>query len=252
MRLATRTETRTPSRFAESPASFFRPSPASLNPPARGGCIPLDTRHPVTHALADTFGRIDIYLFDLLLRGIVTPEQRILDAGCGGGRNLHYLLKAGFDVHGVDRDPAAVTAVRELAMCLAPALVGEANHRFVPAHLDDLPFPDAGFDVVLSSAVLHFADSPEHFRAMVGEMWRVLAPGGVLWARLASDIGIEERVRPLGNRRYALPDGTDRFLVDEATLVSETARLGGTLVDPIKTTNVQGIRCMTTWVVRKG
>jgi tellurite methyltransferase len=206
----------------------------------------------MTNALADEFGRIDIYLFDLLLRGVIRPGDRILDAGCGGGRNLHHLLKAGFDVHGVDADAGAVSAVRELAKRLAPALAREADERFVQARVEDLPFPDAGFDVVLSSAVLHFSSSPAHFRAMLDEMWRVLAPGGVVWARLASDIGIEDRVRPLGGGRYALPDGTDRFLVDEAMLLAETDRLGGTLVDPVKTTNVQGIRCMTTWVVRKG
>lgn len=205
----------------------------------------------MTHRLADDFGRMDIYLFDLLLRGVVRPGHRILDAGCGGGRNLQYLLKAGFDVHAVDRDATAVAAARELAARLTPAPSGEMNARFVQAAVDALPFPDARFDVVLSSAVLHFAGSPEHFRAMLEEMWRVLAPGGLLWARLASDIGIEDRVRPLGNGRYNLPDGTDRFLVNQALLLSETERLGGTLVDPIKTTNVQGIRCMTTWVVRK-
>jgi len=205
----------------------------------------------VTRSLADDFGRIDIYLFDLLLREVIRPEHRVLDAGCGGGRNLHYLLKAGFDVHGADRDPEAVAAVRALAARLAPALTGEVAGRFVQAPVESLPFSDGRFGVVLSSAVLHFAESPAHFRAMVDEMWRVLAPGGVLWARLASTIGIEDRVRPLGNGRYALPDGTDRFLVDEATLLAETGRLGGTLVDPIKTTNVQGMRCMTTWVVRK-
>ncbi|HSG46373.1 MAG TPA: class I SAM-dependent methyltransferase [Longimicrobiales bacterium] len=202
-------------------------------------------------SLADQFGRIDIYLFDLLIRGVIRPGHRILDAGCGGGRNLHYLLREGFDVYAVDRDPEAVAAARAMAVRLAPDLVAEVDSRMVRAPVDALPFPDARFDVVLSSAVLHFADSPEHFRAMVDEMWRVLAPGGLLWARLASNIGIEDRVRPLGKGSYTLPDGTDRFLVDEALLLSLTEELGGTMVDPIKTTNVQGMRCMSTWVLRR-
>jgi len=49
-----------------------------------------------------------------------------------------------------------------------------------------------------------------------------------------------------------LPDGTERYLVDEALLVDLTRRLGGTFLDPLKTTIVQNQRCMTTWVVRKG
>jgi hypothetical protein len=48
-----------------------------------------------------------------------------------------------------------------------------------------------------------------------------------------------------------LPDGSDRFLVDERTLLAWTATLGGTLADSLKTTNVQNTRCMTTWVVKK-
>lgn len=206
----------------------------------------------MTEPLSHRFGRIDIYLFDLLLREVIRPEHRILDAGCGGGRNLHYLLREGFDVHAVDRDPESVEAVRALAREVSPETnTFRAEARVVVAPVESLPFPGGRFDVVLSSAVLHFAESPEHFGAMVDEMWRVLAPEGILWARLASDIGIEDRVRPLGSGRYALPDGTDRFLVDEALLLETTARLGGALVDPIKTTNVQGMRCMTTWVIRK-
>ena len=75
----------------------------------------------------------------------------------------------------------------------------------------------------------------------------------MFFCRLASTIGVETDVRPLapGSRRHRLPDGTDRYLVDEALLMMLTARLGGRLLDPIKTTVVQGQRAMTTWVVRK-
>jgi tellurite methyltransferase len=202
----------------------------------------------MSNPLADQFGRIDIYLFDLLLRGVISPPTRVLDAGCGGGRNLHYLLRNGFNVWAVDRDASAVERVRGLARA-SGVPCGEDRIRL--ASVDRLPFPEASFDVVLSSAVLHFADSPEHWRQMVEEMWRVLAPGGLLWARLASSIGIEALVHPLGNERYRLPDGSDRFLVSEADLVAQTEEMSGTLEDRIKTTNVQGLRCMTTWVVRK-
>jgi tellurite methyltransferase len=114
-----------------------------------------------------------------------------------------------------------------------------------------MSFPEGSFDVVLSSAVLHFARNEVHFHAMVREMWRVLRPGGLFFARLASTIGLERRVQPLGGRRYHLPDGTDRFLVDEEMLLSLGTELGGTLADPLKTTNVQNLRCMTTWCLFK-
>jgi hypothetical protein len=86
---------------------------------------------------------------------------------------------------------------------------------------------------------------------MVTGLWRVLAHGGLLFARLASSIGIESQVEPVSGRRFRLPDGTERYLVDEPMLMDLTARLGGELLDPIKTTVVQSQRSMTTWVVRK-
>ena len=86
---------------------------------------------------------------------------------------------------------------------------------------------------------------------MLREMWRVLKRGGLFFARLATDIGHETRVRPLGNRRFIMPDGDERFLVDEAFIVEATRRVGGTLVDPLKTSVVQNTRSMMTWVARR-
>ena len=194
------------------------------------------------------FGQIDIYLFDQLLRGRIRPGMRVLDAACGSGRNLVYLLRSGYDIFATDSEPSAIESVRRLAAELAPHL-SSANFRIEP--VERLSFPDAFADVVLSSAVLHFAQDEDQFDSMVREMWRVLKPGGMLFARLASSIGMEDRVRPVRGRRYALPDGSERYLVDEPILMNLTARLGGRLLDPLKTTVVQNQRCMTTWVVEK-
>ena len=191
------------------------------------------------------FGEIDIYLFDQILKGRFDRRPRVLDAGCGDGRNLVYFLRHGFDCFGADRDPGAVEHVRRLAAQLAPAL---PHDHFQAAALDALPWPDASMDAVVCSAVLHFSDDAAHFGRMVTEMGRVLAPGGLFFARLASNIGIEDAVGAAG-RRVRLPDGSERFVVDEAMLLDWTTRLGGRLADPIKTTNVQQQRCMTTWCV---
>jgi SAM-dependent methyltransferase len=198
--------------------------------------------------LVDEFGDIDIYLFDQLLRRRIRAGMRVLDAGCGGGRNLIYLLRQGYEVFGTDTDPAAVDHVRRLAASLAP---GHPAANFVVVPVERMPFGDACVEVVLSSAVLHFARDDHQFDAMVAGMWRVLKPGGLLWCRLASTIGIADRIRPLDGRWSLLPDGSERYVVDEALLLDLTRRLGGQLLDPIKTTVVQGQRAMTTWVVRK-
>lgn len=200
--------------------------------------------------LDEQFGPIDIYLFDQILRRRIAPGDRIVDAGCGMGRNLVYLLREGYDVCGADADPDAIREVRTLAARLAPALPAD-HFRCEP--IERLSFPERSASVVISSAVLHFARDDAQFDAMLAGSWRVLASGGLFFCRLASTIGLEAQVRPLaaGSRRHRLPDGTDRYLVDEAMLMSLTRSLGGRLLDPIKTTVVQGQRSMTTWVVRK-
>ena len=198
--------------------------------------------------LRRSLGGIDIYLFDQLLRGSIAPGMRVLDAGCGGGRNLAPLLRLGFDACATDEDPRAVQSARDLAAHLAPQLPPD-NFRVEP--VERCSFDDAAFDAVISSAVLHFARDDDHFMAMTNEMWRVLRSGGILFCRLASTIGMADRMRRLARGRYLLPDGSERYLVDENQLVVLTGRLGGTLLDPLKTTVVQDQRCMTTWVVRK-
>jgi tellurite methyltransferase len=194
------------------------------------------------------FGDIDIYLFDQLLRGRFDSCRTVLDAGCGAGRNLVYFLRAGTTAYGIDRDPVAIMRVRALAGELAPEL---PPGNFVTGEVDALPWQDQSMDAVLCSAVLHFAADEEHFGGMLQEMWRVLKPGGLFFARLASIIGLEVPVALDENRRARLPDGSERFVVDERFLLRWSERLGAVLLDPLKTTNVQNHRCMTTWVLQK-
>lgn len=194
--------------------------------------------------LFDQFGAIDIYFFDQLLKGRLRPGMSVLDAGCGSGRNLIYLLREGYAVFGADVDRQAIAEVRRLA----PHLPAE-NFRVEP--VEDMSFPDDFADVVLSSAVLHFARDDDRFAAMLRGSWRVLKPGGLFFCRLASDIGMEGRFQQIAGRRFRLLDGSERYLVDEAALLRWAGELGGRLADPLKTTIVQGQRCMTTWVMRK-
>jgi tellurite methyltransferase len=196
--------------------------------------------------LQEQFGNIDIYVFDQILRGRIAPGLRVFDAGCGGGRNLAYLMREGYEVCGNDADAGAIAQVRAMAAALA-----QRQLDFRVEAIEETSFPDAHADVVIASAVLHFARDERHFEVMLRQLWRVLRPGGLFFARLASTIGQDGRLAALGHGRFRLPDGSDRFLVDASAIAGWTGALGGTLLDPIKTTVVHDQRSMTTWVARK-
>ena len=197
--------------------------------------------------LQEQFGQIDIYLFDQILKGRITPGMRILDAGCGSGRNLVYFLREGYEVYAADANPEEVETVRNMAHSLAPPLPA-ANFRVEP--VEEMSFPAAFADVVIINTVLHFARDDAHFEAMLRGTFRCLKPGGIFFSRLGSSIGMEHRIELIEGRRYKSPDGSIRYLVDEPLLLAYTERMGQ-LADPIKTTLVQDLRAMTTWVVRK-
>lgn len=199
-------------------------------------------------SLREQYGGIDIYLFDQLLRGRIVAGMKVLDAGCGAGRNLVFLMRAGFDVWGIDESEEAIAAVQRVASQLAQHV---PPSRFRVQRVESMSHDTGSMDVAISSAVLHFARDANHWQAMVHEMWRVLAPGGLLFARLATTVG-QPRLTPLGGGRYVMPDGTTRFLVDHERLLDVTRQLGGSLLDPLKSTVVHEQRSMGTWVVRKG
>ena len=194
----------------------------------------------------EQFGQIDIYVFDQILRGNIPAGVRVLDAGCGYGRNLVHLLREGCEVFALDADRAGVEHVRRLSASLATGLPDE---NFQVGQIDQMPFPDEFADVVISSAVLHFARDDQHFLAMLKELWRVLKPGGMLFCRLGSRIGMD--FEHLRGHIFVVGDGSEWFLVDEQMLLQLTKDLNAVLVDPLKTTIVQDYRCMTTWVLRK-
>ena len=196
--------------------------------------------------IQEQFGHIDIYVFDQILRGNIAPGMRILDAGCGYGRNLVHLLREGCEVFAVDASVEAVEHVRALAEQLAPSLPA-TNFRVLP--IEKMDFPDNLADVVICNSVLHFARDEAHFLAMLEHLWRAVRPGGMLFCRLGSRIGMNfERLR--GNI-FRINDGSEWFLVDEAELMKMTDQMDAIMIDPLKTTIVQDYRCMTTWVLRK-
>jgi len=194
------------------------------------------------------FGDIDIYIFDQILKGRFQPHHKIIDMGCGNGRNLYYFLKNQYWVCGVDYNDAALNEAILTASQLHPKL---PTTNFQLNHIIDAEFEAESFDWVICNAVLHFAQNRSHFEEILFKMWAFLKPKGRFIARVASNIGIENNVTPIENGRHRLANGIEWFLVNEALLLEYSKKLNGQLFEPLKTTNVQNMRCMTTWCLEK-
>ena len=187
----------------------------------------------------------DIYLIDQILKGRYNNGGKLLDAGCGGGRNISwFVMQPNFDIYAIDADQNAIDHLLKVY----PSLKQDQTYC---TSIQSLPFRDAFFDHIICSAVLHFASSTKDFLQMFSELNRVLKPDGSLFIRAASDIGIENRILPLEGGRFSLPDGTDRFLLTRQLIEQVLNSFPITLTEPVKTTNVQDLRCMTTLVMVK-
>ena len=189
-------------------------------------------------------GNTDIYLLDQIMKGRYTPPASVLDAGAGGGRNLHWFVQQGFKVFGTDQNPEAIEALKQ-------NYPGVPESRFWVAQVESMPFPEAHFHHIISCAVLHFAESHQHFEQMFGELIRVLKPGGSLFIRVATDVGLTQQIVPLGQGRFQLPDGTDRYLLTRPMLETQMQRHQLRWLEPFKTVLVDELRSMAVLVLGK-
>ena len=195
-------------------------------------------------SLQELIGNTDIYLLDLIMKGRYKAGDKILDTGCGGGRNLIWFLKNEMEVYGIDKDPAAIKYLKSIHTHLD-------KERFQIADITNIPFENNFFDHVISSAVLHFAKTVSHFKEMMNEMVRVLKPGGSLFIRMTTNIGIENKVILIENGVYQIPDGSTRFLLTPSLLTEIMQENNLSFIEPLKTVNVNNVRCMSTLVLKK-
>ena len=197
-----------------------------------------------SNSLRQLVGDTDIYLLDQIMKGRYSQTDKILDAGCGAGRNLHWFLNENMDVYGIDQNPVSINELKAEYHLLAA-------DRLQSCSVENLPFENNFFDHVISSAVLHFANSVSQFQTMLAEMVRVLKPGGSLFIRMTSDIGIEDKVKPIGDGVYMIPDHSKRFLLTRSLLSGILQQHPLSFIEPFKTVNVDDIRCMSTLVLQK-
>jgi ubiquinone/menaquinone biosynthesis C-methylase UbiE len=201
--------------------------------------LQLNNSNPIDKILGGT----DIYLIDQIMKGRYNQQDIILDAGCGYGRNLHYFLQNDFVIFGTDQDANAISTLQTQHPALAS--------RFRHASVEKLPFENNYFSHIISSAVLHFAKGTLHFHYMIAEMARVVQPGGSIFIRMTSDIGIEDKVLPVEDGVYTIPDGSTRFLLTRPLLADMLHRNRLLFLEPLKTVNVEDVRCMSTLVLTK-
>lgn len=160
-------------------------------------------------------GNIDLYWLDFILKGYLGDKDRILDVGCGEGRNLVYCMQQGYDVFGIDKNDDAIKFVRMLGKQLQ---LSDVEARFQVMDLSKLRFPDQSFDVVINSAVLHFAKDEPHFLQMFAECIRVLKPGAKLFLRTMTDTHLTNQ-ELLKTGQNLSSENEDRFLLNEALLI---------------------------------
>lgn len=193
--------------------------------------------------LKTIIGNTDIYLLDQILKSRYKKGDIILDAGCGKGRNLQWFYNHNFEIYGVDNNVDCITEVKNKYINL------KANISV--SELENLSFKTAYFDHIICNAVLHFADDTKHFKAMFSELIRVLKTNGTLFIRMTSNIGIEDKIKQVSEGVYLLPDTSHRFLLTKSLLEEIISTHNTSFLEPLKTVNVNDLRCMTTLVLQK-
>ncbi|MHB9022568.1 MAG: class I SAM-dependent methyltransferase [Armatimonadota bacterium] len=152
------------------------------------------------------------FLLDRLAAG-VSPDAKVLDLACGQGRHAIPLARQGFRVTGLDYQENLLRVARETA--------GEAGAdvRWVQGDMRSLPFADASFDAVVNMFTAFGYFSDEENARVIGEIARVLRPGGTFILDVANrDFQIISHVEPRTWRR--LPDGgllLNEWIWDPAT-----------------------------------
>lgn len=183
---------------------------------------------------------MDIYLMDQLFKGKITKEARILDAGCGAGRNMRFFLGNDFDITGFDPESKVLFRLKEQF----PTKADQFSVSTIEGYQDE-----DGFDYIICNAVLHFAKDHNHFDRMIAALVGLLRADGILFIRMTSAIGINLENSETGV--HVLPDGSTRYCVTRRQIDLILGKYGVKLDSAVKTVKVEGLRSMTMMVFRK-
>ena len=152
--------------------------------------------------------------------------RRLLDIGCGAGRNAIPLVQQGWTVEGIDLSLEMLRAARQRVMVEAP------GHRLglALAPMEQLPFASASTDFVIAHGIWNLARTTAQFRAAVDEAARVARPGASLFVFTFSRATLPDSDRPLAGEEFVFTrfSGAPQTFLTVEQLVSELAAAGFT------------------------
>lgn len=198
--------------------------------------------------LNSELGNIDLYWLDFILKGYLPDDAKILDAGCGEGRNLTYCLKNSLDVFGIDQNPEAINFLKLIAKQYKQE---DLDARFQVMKLDKILFPDSTFDIIICSAVLHFAKNITHFNMMINELTRLLKQNGKIFFRTMTDRYFPENSTELEEGVFQFQNEQVRFVVNADVFVEDLKNQQLKLLEPYKEIVVENRHAMGTFIFQK-
>jgi ubiquinone/menaquinone biosynthesis C-methylase UbiE len=152
------------------------------------------------------------------------------------------------DIFGIDQNPEAIEFLKLIAKQYK---VQDIDARFQVMKLDKILFPDDTFDVIICSAVLHFAKNREHFKKMISELFRLLKPNGKIFIRTMTDRYLNEGAVELEQNIYQFSNDQIRFVVNADTLIEDLINSNLELIEPFKEVVVQDRHIMGTFMLQK-
>jgi ubiquinone/menaquinone biosynthesis C-methylase UbiE len=111
----------------------------------------------------------EVRFHQLPLQGLtISLEFQVLDLCCGSGQATQFLVQSSQNVTGLDVSPVSLERAKR----------NVPQAKYVEALAEEMPFPDAQFDLVHTSVAMHEMP-PSVLRQIIKEVYRVLKPGGV-------------------------------------------------------------------------
>lgn len=149
-------------------------------------------------------------------------KKKVLDLGCGAGRNTKMLIKLGFDTFSCDKYKKMVEETRKQIKKFNKA----NSHKVLICDMSELPYQNSFFDLILCHGVFHNASSIKDFRKAVSECSRVLKPGGRLCFNFFTSKYIAEDFREINRvqKTFSTKEGLIMTLISVENFLSIAAQ----------------------------